>query len=380
MKDQYVILTGSKNNAGDFLIKDRAKDLLTWLRPDRTVVDKDGWKPFDRHVLDQVNESRALILLGGPALQEKMRPRVYGLVEDLDEIKVPIITMGIGWYSANGAWKDTHYYPLNQLSCELLYRIEKSGYLSSVRDYHTLNVLQFLGLKNYLMTGCPALYSQKHIGSSMNVSPTVSKVGFSLGVSMKTSERMFRQMQDVVLNLRDTLASASLVVAFHHGLNGGYLHSHGSTPSLDKAQQRFCSWLIANGIEFEDISGSAESLKKFYSGCDLHIGYRVHAHIFMCSISKPSILICEDGRGKALSEVLGGVMFDGYDLVNNSIVVKILHKLQLPYDNFTPVNKIAVDVAQSIAYELHGGVRLNLPREAINRHFSVMKRFVEQLP
>ena len=47
-----------------------------------------------------------------------------------------------------------------------------------------------------------------------------------------------------------------------------------------------------------------------YSNCDLHIGYRVHAHVFMTSIKKPSILIKEDGRGEGMSEVIEGKCFD----------------------------------------------------------------------
>ena len=42
MKDQYVILTGSKNNAGDYLIKYRAKQLFANLRPDRKIIDING--------------------------------------------------------------------------------------------------------------------------------------------------------------------------------------------------------------------------------------------------------------------------------------------------------------------------------------------------
>ena len=44
----YVILTGSKNNAGDYLIKYRAIELLNILRPDRKIIDYDGWVKFDK--------------------------------------------------------------------------------------------------------------------------------------------------------------------------------------------------------------------------------------------------------------------------------------------------------------------------------------------
>ncbi len=47
MKEQYVVLTGSKNNAGDYLIKYRAKKLFKEFRPDREIVDYNAWEKFD---------------------------------------------------------------------------------------------------------------------------------------------------------------------------------------------------------------------------------------------------------------------------------------------------------------------------------------------
>ena len=48
----------------------------------------------------------------------------------------------------------------------------------------------------------------------------------------------------------------------------------------------------------------------YYSKVDLHIGYRVHAHIFMNSIAKKSILISEDGRAKGVKGVIGGIVWN----------------------------------------------------------------------
>lgn len=76
MKEYYVILTGSKNNAGDFLIKYRAKLLFSSLRPDRDIIDLNAWEPFDSDRLEVINRSKALILMGGPALQKNMRPKI----------------------------------------------------------------------------------------------------------------------------------------------------------------------------------------------------------------------------------------------------------------------------------------------------------------
>ena len=114
MKNQYVVLTGSKNNAGDFLIKYRAKQLFKEFRTDRKIIDFNGWEEFDSEKLKIVNESKALILLGGPSLVKGMRKRIYKMTDNLDDIKVPIISMGIGWKSMNGSWSNTYNYNLDK--------------------------------------------------------------------------------------------------------------------------------------------------------------------------------------------------------------------------------------------------------------------------
>src|SRR3546814_3768228 len=77
--------------------------------------------------------------MGGPSFQSRMYPGIYALTPSLDRLQVPIIAMGVGWKSPLGEWQDTHQYPLSDPTRQLLDRVRDSGYLSSVRDYHTLN-------------------------------------------------------------------------------------------------------------------------------------------------------------------------------------------------------------------------------------------------
>ena len=219
MNDYYVILTGSKNNAGDFLIKHRAKKLFTTLRPDREIVDLDAWIPFDDSVLDFVNNAKALILMGGPALQYAMRPNIYPMTKNLDDIKVPIITMGIGWKSGSGDWSDTYTYPLSKETLELLDRIQNSGYLSSVRDYHTINTLTFKGFDKFLMTGCPAYYDIDSIGKRVKINQNIKKIAFSLGVSFIHNASMEKMMKMEMLRLNDYFEDSTFEVVFHHALD-----------------------------------------------------------------------------------------------------------------------------------------------------------------
>ncbi len=376
-----VLLTGSKNNAGDFLIKHRAMALLHHFKPDFQLIDYNAWEPIDNNKLNIINKSRCLLLTGGPALQENMYPRVYRLLRDLDSIEVPIVTMGIGWYAADATWYHVHRYPLSKTTLSLLERIDSSGYYSSVRDYHTLRVLHRYGFKNYVVTGCPALFDLDHlVDSSVPLPHPPSNIGFSLGVSLKDSLRMYKQMQEVLLGTRRLFPNANLVVAFHHDS----AMSEGPSPSvpkiLAKAQDNFRFWLETNNIKSTDISGSADNLIHFYNGCDFHIGYRIHAHIYMSSISRPSILISEDGRGEALRDVISGLVFKGFFFAYKNKFISGYRRLGGRLDTFFPIPNIANIICHQIEYELVHGVRFPQPRRCINDLFPVMQSFLEQLP
>ena len=380
-KDYFVFLTGSKNNAGDFLIKHRAKELVRSLRPDREIIDVDAWKKIDEDTLKIINDSKTLVLMGGPALQKNMVPDVYPLVDDLRKIGVPICMMGVGWKSINGDWSDTQKYPLSRRTIELLQRINEDGLYSSVRDYHTFNVLKRNSLDNVIMTGCPATYVQNSFGHPLPTDLNVKTVGFSLGVSFLDSLKMKRQMQKVILSLKDYFgAECSFEVAFHHSTTANFMQTHNARSKHHLGHLQFIKWLKDNDIKHVDISGSAEALINYYSNCDIHIGYRVHAHIFMNSISKHSILIAEDGRGKALRNVFGGVVVDAFQHVKSGYISKLLRKLNVS-SGFKVDPSVHHEVMRILEYEQKFSFHeMAAARSKIDHNFKAMKYFIEQLP
>lgn len=380
MKNQYVILTGGKNNSGDHLIKLRAKELIQLFKPDVEIIDLNGWETINDDSLELINESKALLLVGGPALQRDMVPNVYGLPDELDKIKVPIGTMGIGWYSKKGDWDETHNYPLSKRTIALLDRIENSGIKSSVRDYHTLNVLQSLGYRNFLMTGCPALYVKSCIGKPIDVPKEIEKIGFSLGVTGKSSRKMLDQMKQVLLITKKLFPNAEITTVFHHSPDRSYLSTPNASKDLYDFHYHYKNWLEEHKFSYIDISGGVQKMLEYYSSIDFHIGYRVHAHILMSSWSKPSILLSEDGRGKALSKVLNGIVLDSYQKVNDNLIYKALNKLKLGIDSHLPSVNLVSDLDNIITYELKNGIRFAQPRQEIDMHFGIMSRFVQQLP
>lgn len=380
MKDQYVILTGSKNNAGDFLIKYRAKKLFASLRSDRKIIDLNGWEKLDADKLAIVNRSKALILMGGPALVKDMVPKVYALTANLDDIRVPIIMMGIGWKSQNGNWEDTYSYPLNEKTLSLLHRIENSGYQSSVRDYHTLSAIRFSGFNNFLMTGCPAYYDIDSINKQLQLTE-INKVAFSLGVSFLESSSMRRIMKENILACKARFSDKDFEVVFHHSLDRQQFKKYYGSSSHVSRHNNFADWLDKNRINYIDISGSAENLISYYSKVDLHVGYRVHAHIFMNSISKRSILISEDGRAKGVRSVISGVVLDGYLNFKNDFISKVLNRALPFYDRFKVNRDLTKELLSEIDYEDKIDlIRFKNSRKQIEGNYIIMQRFLKQLP
>ena len=55
---------------------------------------------------------------------------------------------------------------------------------------------------------------------------------------------------------------------------------------------------LAKTLGFRVLEASGDlSAIDFYRDADLHVGYRVHAHLMFLSHRRPSILINQDGRG-----------------------------------------------------------------------------------
>ena len=381
IKDYYVILTGAKNNAGDYLIKYRAKHLFSALRSDRKIIDMDGWNALSDSDLKTVNQAKALILMGGPALQNKMYPGIYPLRENLDDIKVPIVTMAIGWKSRSGTATATENYPLSEQTLKLLKRVDDSGYFSSVRDYHTQDTLKHHGFNQFEMTGCSALYSLDHIGVSPDRKRDIKKVSFSLGVNFFKNEKLEQINKNLILNLHSVFPQAEFKVVFHHSTDPDfYRQTHNPNINLVKAQLDLIDWLNAHNIEHVDISGSADSLIDHYYSCDLHVGYRVHAHIFMSSINQRSILIAEDGRGTALEKVLGGFVLNDCPRYPKGAFEKVSAKIGLFNANSKISSTLPLLIPETISKSEDLDQGLLDTRARIDNLFPVMKRWLEQLP
>jgi len=376
MKKYYVVLTGAKKNAGDFLITEKCKELLRKEKPDYDLIQLNRWESLNPH-LDIVNNSEAVILMGGPALTENLYPNVYKLTPNLDDIKVPIVPMAVGWNSVEGDFSSTLTYNFTKESIQLLDRFKNNGIGISVRDSYTASILRNNQINNIFLTGCASWYTPEKFGEE-NKEVDIKKIA----VTPAQDPKYLKLSMTVLEVVKKKFPNTEIVCAFHRGI--GKIDEYTSAKDA-KNTQLLSDFAKQLGMNCIDLAYSYSNYKK-YDDIDLHIGFRVHAHLYFLSNRKPSILMHEDGRGKAMSETIG---LAGVDVFKKSIVRKpsdfsnkVFNKLNLsveshPEVDYESIDKLnhTIDTHINNNYLLMNGVYKNF-----DNNYSIMKKFMSSLP
>ena len=361
---KYIALVGSENNVGDHLIVESGLNIIKQ-EISCEIIKFNRFDHKDSTFYDLVNNSNGLILLGGPALRPSFLKKIYNL--DVDKVKTKIITLGIGWKDLSGSFFDTFNYYIGKK--ESLKKLE-----FSVRDYYSKFCIENNIEKTSYTTGCPALYSNM-VGVKPVKPKSIQKIVFSVGVEYSKSKSLMNQTYNLIELLNNNY---DLTVAFHHGLSKNYKKARNFNQKLYSTNKKLESYLISKKINYCDISGQTDNFKKLYKDTDLHIGYRVHAHIYSMSLNKPTILINEDGRGKALSQTISGLYFDAFSHFKKSLTSKILNKL-FNYDRYITNKNLPVLILNNMKYEFQSNNynRIFRYRNDIDNHFKIMVSYIK---
>lgn len=324
----YVILTGAKGNVGDFLIRDRAKKLLRAHRAEHQLVELDRWNGVEEY-LECINRADAVILCGGPAYQRHLYPGVYPLVNNLDEIQVPIIAFALGWKGRFSPEQSLSCYKFTARSMHLLRRIHNNSRISSCRDYITKMILELHGFDNVVMTGDPAWYDLDSIDLNFQQPQNIKTIVFST----PAQAAFFSQSVSILKGLRKMFGNANIVCAFHHGW--GEEENLLIPDASVREYQKLKDICTNNGFKSISLAANLDLFQSIYEHADLHIGYRLHGHLFRLSRKKPSFLIEEDGRCSAASEALG---LKGIKAWDNKISIALVSSS--PLRRLSPVGEM----------------------------------------
>lgn len=294
-----VLLTGPRLNCGDYLIASRARGLFARFLPEATITEINRLRPYGEEEIRQMARADLVVLAGGPLIRNRCAEDINmaPFVESgwLAHVRTPFVIMG------GGAKLKEPFAPgklkLTAATRGLFDKLEAGPYYSGTRDFETLALLRNAGYENFRFTGCPALFAPREDGKSQSRSfhlEEFSKVVLSAGAPGGLSEDAVRQQIEVAKAVARVMPAAKLTVAFHHPVEA----SDGSRGLAQRLQDLAC--------EIVDVSGGLEKMLSLYRSADLHVGYRVHAHVLMTSWHRPSVLIAEDGRASGMADVIGG--------------------------------------------------------------------------
>lgn len=312
---KIFLMSGAYRNAGDFLIVDRSIKLLKYVYPNCEIVMHKRKYPLN-DILDKVNTCDFMVFAGGPMYKPCICPDEIPMTDDLEKIKVPIHSIGLGWFGRNQCGKmsydDVIYngYCFNNATNALLSRMEQDGDLPC-RDFQSVRVLKNNGYKNIVITGCPAWYDFDFIDKN-DVKENINFPYKKICISGPGCKINMGQSVELARHLTERCPMADIYYVFHEGTE----LSEDILPERIEVINQTIKKLEQIGVKVIGIPYSVDGFH-LYDDCDLHIGYRVHAHIYNLSRRNVSVLIEEDGRGNAFNEIAGLYGIEPYHLQAN---------------------------------------------------------------
>jgi polysaccharide pyruvyl transferase WcaK-like protein len=285
--------------------------------------------------------------------------------------------LGSGWFGVPGdeqAVQDARFTPE---STAFFDRVDGAGLLS-VRDYLSQRVLNRAGYHNVILTGCPAWYHLPSLGKPLRIPSCLQRVVFT----PPRKPLYASQSRQLMEGLRRWLPDATLHCSFHRGIGVD------SFTSPEEADTNHRLHVLAQelGFEVHDVAYDLDRIA-FYADCDLHVGYRVHAHLDFLSRRRPSVLLAEDSRGRGACEALGLRAFPAWERQPfaeylNHIPGRVGHALRRRYGPLRADAHLADQVLAYLRQEVESGFRrfVGIPTLLDRAYEEAMRPFVARIP
>ncbi|MDA8928119.1 polysaccharide pyruvyl transferase family protein [Gammaproteobacteria bacterium] len=309
---------GSVINAGDFLIQDSARTILNKLFPTSNIFESSRHKRLLHH------EDALGVYFGGPFISRDLFPSV------IPSQAILALPVGVGIFNETSVFTTE--------TREYFHKI--SNFYPTGRDLRATQFLVELGCSNAELGGCPAfiagLFKKRH--EIKDVARIVVSDP-SWGVNYSYAYKLVRI-------LRRLFKSAEITFCFHRTIfNMQYKSFKASTAAL-----ALVSLFHAIGVKVCDISGSSDGFS-IYNGA-LHVGFRVHAHVYARSIGGSSVLLTEDLRSLGMNDLFGEQIIEPRAIESDLIKLAIAHELNRK-DKFFSLQQELFEVTQSALIRNH---------------------------
>lgn len=286
MKRRFGLLTtfpatGSQN-VGDALITDSLKRILLHLDERTTFIQAFRGDDLSSR-LDDFNSCDAL-LLPGFAIRRDTWPRIYALTDNPSDITAPIVAVGAGVKDDSSHRIDqAHALPPSIGTRAILQRIAADAGFIATRDSYTQAAVSAYDLPAKTVGDC-ALFDPPHIGKPLQIPPAIRSVGFT----PPRRPHLVGQAIEIISAVSTSWPDATISILRHGRPNA----------TERKVEER-------SGVRVIEVSGEDTTSLIAHDDFDLHVGYRVHAHLYRLRTRRPSLLLEEDSRAIGFNRLLG---------------------------------------------------------------------------
>jgi len=276
LKKIAVITTYPENgtqNIGDQLITDSLISILKKQQPNSEVMS--FWREESYTNIKEKIESASAVVFACLAIRPNFAKEEYPYIEDVIESGIPIYIISSGTSLDVSGITDLDSY-LNDRSKEVLRKLDDKAVHFGIRGALSYKFLKNMGLKNIQHTGDVAFYSESYLGKKFEKPKKVNNIVISDPHRAIAYRKSFLEL---IKQLKTNFPLAELTVALH---------------GKNEVIESLC---LKEGIRFSSIYRDKKAGLEIYDNADLHIGYRVHAHVSTLKRRKISYLLEQDGRG-----------------------------------------------------------------------------------
>jgi hypothetical protein len=278
MKKYTIISTFPENgtqNIGDQLITSSTMEAIRAVKGGEVNFNI-VWREAEwDKVKDSILDSDAVIF-ACLALREDMANKEYPYLQNLLESGIPLGVIAAGTSLNVATSSDNLYNGFTESAVESLHDLNKKAIFFTTRGYISQAFCVENKLDKVTHSGDIAFFDPRFFDRKFQLKENIKSIAIS---DPHYGGVFLNSLKTLLLGLKKVFPSAELVV-LRHGIN--------------QAVENFCK---ENGFAFRDIYLDKNLGLDIYDQFDLHVGYRVHAHVSALKRRKPSYLLEQDGRG-----------------------------------------------------------------------------------
>lgn len=305
--DSRNILGMSGANIGNFAFR-HALNIITDLSTFKAVGYKQLIEQNDREKAELIVASCANWLCASEFYESTNKTRV----EALEQTDCPVVAFGIGAQAAKGATS----LKLGKYTGRLAHILSERSKSISVRDEFTYDVLNSMGIKNAVVTGCPSNFINLEMGLGKLIAgkarliqdenPNWSELKSHI-CEYNLGHKLSPKILELTLKILESSPSFYIIQAVtlfpwlfkevekipEEYLNKG-LYNRDNEVQMEK-------FLRSKVLHFSSIEGWLD----FSRTADIAFGMRIHGNMIPLQSGVPSIVINHDSRTEGLCNFMG---------------------------------------------------------------------------